>query len=306
MRRSNSQDRREADTVIHRSCGQLCGQPALRRAPKPRIGAPPDQIAQTLSSIKVVENQSLASIVTVRVTGASRRAGPVLARLVEFSARARRWVLPMIELAAALPAAARSGASSALVRGGRRSRSARGFGACTVRGEMSGFSRAASGHCYFTLKDADGGAALLRCAMFRRAAQPARLRAGGRPAGRAARPAGGVRAARRAAVRRRGDAARRRRRALRAIPAPEGAARGRGPVRRRRASAPLPPFPRRDRRRHLARRRGAARRADHAGAARAARARWSSIRAWCRASTRRPRWCAAIATGGGAAPRSTC
>ena len=44
------------------------------------------------------------------------------------------------------------------------------FGACAVRGEISGLSRAASGHCYFTLKDADGGAALIRCAMFRRAA----------------------------------------------------------------------------------------------------------------------------------------
>ena len=44
------------------------------------------------------------------------------------------------------------------------------FGACTVRGELSGFSRAASGHCYFTLKDADGAQAALRCAMFRRAA----------------------------------------------------------------------------------------------------------------------------------------
>jgi exodeoxyribonuclease VII large subunit len=44
------------------------------------------------------------------------------------------------------------------------------FSACTVRGELSGFSRAASGHCYLSLKDADGGTALLRCAMFRRAA----------------------------------------------------------------------------------------------------------------------------------------
>jgi exodeoxyribonuclease VII large subunit len=44
------------------------------------------------------------------------------------------------------------------------------FGACTVRGELSGFSRAASGHCYFTLKDASGATATLRCAMFRRAA----------------------------------------------------------------------------------------------------------------------------------------
>ncbi len=41
--------------------------------------------------------------------------------------------------------------------------------ACTVSGEISGFSRAASGHCYFSLKD-PGGTAALRCAMFRRAA----------------------------------------------------------------------------------------------------------------------------------------
>jgi exodeoxyribonuclease VII large subunit len=44
------------------------------------------------------------------------------------------------------------------------------FAACTVRGELSGWSRASSGHCYFNLKDADGGSAMLRCAMFRRAA----------------------------------------------------------------------------------------------------------------------------------------
>ena len=44
------------------------------------------------------------------------------------------------------------------------------FGAVVVRGELSGFARAASGHCYFSLKDAEGAAALLRCAMFRRAA----------------------------------------------------------------------------------------------------------------------------------------
>ncbi len=43
------------------------------------------------------------------------------------------------------------------------------FSACTVGGEISGFSRAASGHCYFNLKDPAGGVSL-RCAMFRRAA----------------------------------------------------------------------------------------------------------------------------------------
>ena len=42
------------------------------------------------------------------------------------------------------------------------------FNPVAVRGELSGFSRAASGHCYFSLKDASGQ---LRCAMFRRAAQ---------------------------------------------------------------------------------------------------------------------------------------
>lgn len=36
-----------------------------------------------------------------------------------------------------------------------------------VQGEITGFSRAASGHCYFSLKDETGQ---LRCAMFRRAA----------------------------------------------------------------------------------------------------------------------------------------
>ena len=44
------------------------------------------------------------------------------------------------------------------------------FGSVVVRGELSGFNRAASGHCYFSLKDADGAPALVRCAMFRRAA----------------------------------------------------------------------------------------------------------------------------------------
>ncbi len=44
-----------------------------------------------------------------------------------------------------------------------------GVPACAVSGEISGLSRAASGHCYFTLKDS-AGTATLRCAMFRRAA----------------------------------------------------------------------------------------------------------------------------------------
>lgn len=41
------------------------------------------------------------------------------------------------------------------------------FNPVAVRGEITGFSRAGSGHCYFTLKDAQGQ---IRSAMFRRAA----------------------------------------------------------------------------------------------------------------------------------------
>ncbi|WP_326537856.1 exodeoxyribonuclease VII large subunit [Pseudorhodoferax sp.] len=41
------------------------------------------------------------------------------------------------------------------------------FNPVAVRGEISGFSRASSGHCYFQIKDGQGQ---IRCAMFRRAA----------------------------------------------------------------------------------------------------------------------------------------
>ena len=41
------------------------------------------------------------------------------------------------------------------------------FNPVSVQGEITGFSRAASGHCYFSLKDEHGQ---IRCAMFRRAA----------------------------------------------------------------------------------------------------------------------------------------
>jgi exodeoxyribonuclease VII large subunit len=41
------------------------------------------------------------------------------------------------------------------------------FNPVAVAGEISGFTRAASGHCYFSLKDESGQ---VRCAMFRRAA----------------------------------------------------------------------------------------------------------------------------------------
>jgi exodeoxyribonuclease VII large subunit len=41
------------------------------------------------------------------------------------------------------------------------------FNPVAVKGEISGFTRAASGHCYFSLKDDTGQ---IRCAMFKRAA----------------------------------------------------------------------------------------------------------------------------------------
>jgi len=42
------------------------------------------------------------------------------------------------------------------------------FAMVTVQGEVSGFTRASSGHCYFNLKD---GSAQIRCALFRRSAE---------------------------------------------------------------------------------------------------------------------------------------
>ncbi len=42
------------------------------------------------------------------------------------------------------------------------------FNPVAVRGEISGFSRASSGHCYFSLKDETGQ---VRCALFRRSAE---------------------------------------------------------------------------------------------------------------------------------------
>ena len=42
------------------------------------------------------------------------------------------------------------------------------FNPVSVKGELAGFTRAASGHCYFTLKDEQGQ---MRCAMFRRSAE---------------------------------------------------------------------------------------------------------------------------------------
>jgi exodeoxyribonuclease VII large subunit len=64
------------------------------------------------------------------------------------------------------PAASRVWAVGPLMRAIADTLAAR-FNPVLVQGEISGFSRAASGHCYFSLKDESGQ---IRCAMFRRSA----------------------------------------------------------------------------------------------------------------------------------------
>ncbi len=148
-----------------------------------------------------------------------------------------------------------------------RSRHASRRAACA--GEISGFTRAASGHCYFSLKDADGQAALLRCAMFRRAAVLVDFA-----------PADGQRVevrGRVAVYEPRGELQFiveamqpcRRRHALRAVPAAQGQARRRRAVRPR-AQARAAALCASRRRRDFARRRRTARRGERAGAPRAA------------------------------------
>ena len=118
----------------------------------------------------------------------------------------------------------------------------RDVGLTWISGEISGCTRAASGHCYFTLKDAS---AQIRCVFFRHKAQGLAfaLREG---------LAVEVRAvptiyerARRIAAQRGDGTPRGARSAVRAVRADEGNARSRGAGSQRRASAPLPPFPRR-------------------------------------------------------------
>lgn len=81
------------------------------------------------------------------------------------NAQCRRGLRAVAE--GAMPAAApRVWAVGALCRAVADALDAR-FNPVAVRGEISNFSRAASGHCYFSLKDETGQ---IRCAMFRRAA----------------------------------------------------------------------------------------------------------------------------------------
>jgi exodeoxyribonuclease VII large subunit len=66
-----------------------------------------------------------------------------------------------------VPSAGRVWAVGPLMRAVADTLAAR-FNPVAVRGEISGFSRAASGHCYFSLKDETGQ---VRCALFRRSAE---------------------------------------------------------------------------------------------------------------------------------------
>ncbi len=97
------------------------------------------------------------------------RPSPATARLVDTFA----LEVPVSEafFNADPPSAPRVWAVGPLMRAVADAVSAR-FNPVAVRGEISGFSRAASGHCYFSLKDDMGQ---VRCAMFRRAADQLRF-----------------------------------------------------------------------------------------------------------------------------------
>ena len=180
------------------------------------------------------------------------------------------------------------------------------FAACTVRGELSGFARAASGHCYFTLKDADGGrdAALRDVPARRGAARTSRRATASRSS-----CAAGSRCTSRAASCSSSSSRCSARGAgalyeqfLRA----EGQARGRRAVRRRAQARRCRRF--RARVGIVTSLGGAAlhdvltalaRRAPHVRGGRLSRRR-------CRAPTRRRRWPRALARAGARAARSTC
>ncbi len=97
----------------------------------------------------------------------------------------------------------------------------RSFPLVWVSGEVSNITRAASGHWYFSIKDAK---AQMRCVMFRGRAQYAERRRHRRP-DRGARPGHDVRTARRVATWRGGGASDGTRPAVRGFPAPQGATR---------------------------------------------------------------------------------
>ena len=153
-----------APRIASPTSGKLCGQPtpALRRRGPERSLRPflPENQARKKPS------GSTTCLVSLCLARAERSATPISARL--WSCRPAPTVAAsMGELSNERPWA-RVWSVGALVNA-VAGLLEQGFPACTVSGEIAGFSRAASGHCYFTLKDANGSASL-RCAMFRRAA----------------------------------------------------------------------------------------------------------------------------------------
>ena len=127
--------------------------------------------------------------------------------------------------------AAADASASCRARSSGRSRTA--FGRVRVRGEISGFKRHASGHCYFTLKDED---ACIDAVIWRGQRGAPRLRARGRRRGHRHRQADHLSRPLQISARHRPAGAGRRGRAAGAArEAPQGARRRR-PVRSRRAS----------------------------------------------------------------------
>ena len=164
------------------------------------------------------------------------------------------------------------------------------FNPVAVRGEISGFSRAASGHCYFTLKDAAGAQLALRHVPPR--GQPARLRAARRRAGRGARPPGACTS--RAATCSWSSRAMRapgRARCSSSSCACKAELEARGPVRRRRASGRCRAIRARIGIVTSLRRRGAARRGDRAARGARRTSPVVSTRPRCRAPRRRRELC---------------
>ncbi|MBL8286740.1 MAG: exodeoxyribonuclease VII large subunit [Rubrivivax sp.] len=142
----------------------LCGAASDRPRENPRC---------RVLQIAAIENPCVSTACT-SVPGARPGRGPAKpepARLwsSEPALRRRLLVADSAPAAAGAPAERAAWGVAALLQAGSDALWSR-FGPVAVRGELSGYARAASGHCYFSLKDDSGLPALLRCAMFRRAA----------------------------------------------------------------------------------------------------------------------------------------
>jgi exodeoxyribonuclease VII large subunit len=104
----------------------------------------------------------------MRICGLPLRRFPGPLRAVDDFPWGKPWVVPALltSTSSVTGAGPRIWAVGALCRAIADALETR-FNPVSVRGEITGFSRAASGHCYFSLKDGQGQ---IRCAMFRRAA----------------------------------------------------------------------------------------------------------------------------------------